>query len=236
MLLPISVYVICIPIFVWWVAGAIYLYTSGEAVPDNTSFIAAFEHRDETTYMFIYYLFGFFWLIAFCIAVEQFIIAAVTCMWYFSGQGSDDHQSQGSVSITLGVKWAMKYHLGSLAMGSFLVAVVQMIKVIFEYCVYQYEQAAGKYAENPVYKCLKCVIRCCIWCLDTCIKFINKNAYIQVALHNSNFCKGAMESFWLMLRNVDDFSMASAITGIMVFIGKGFIIFGNFFITLVIIG
>lgn len=44
-----------------------------------------------------------------------------------------------------------------------------------------------------------------------------------------------MESFWLMLRNVDDFSMASAITGIMVFIGKGFIIFGNFFLTLIIV-
>merc|ERR1711957_688369 len=49
--------------------------------------------------------------------------------------------------------------------------------------------------ENPVYKCLKCCIRCMLWCLDKYVKFISENAYIQIALRSKSFCTSAWESF-----------------------------------------
>ena len=46
------------------------------------------------------------------------------------------------VSVTIAFKWAILKHTGTLAFGSFLVAVVTMIRVIFEYMV-QKLTAAG---------------------------------------------------------------------------------------------
>ena len=93
------------------------------------------------------------------------------------------------VSVTIAFKWAILKHTGTLAFGSFLVAVVTMIRVIFEYMV-QKLTAAGA-ASNPMAKVAICASRCCLYFLDKCVKFINKTAYIQVALHNKAFCPAA---------------------------------------------
>jgi len=154
-------------------------------------------------------------------------------MWYFSGEGSDDAKSRGAVSVSLGVKWAFLYHLGSIAFGAFLIAVVTMLKVVFEYFAKKYEAIAGK--DNPVYKAAACVIRGCIWCLDCCVKFINENSYIQIALHNSTFCKGAQEAFYLMIRHAGRFSSAQVVGYIMTLIGKGTIVGASVWLTIVLV-
>lgn len=62
-------------------------------------------------------------------------------MWYFS-QGGDDLSNAGGVSISLALGWSVRYHLGSLAMGSLLIAIITLIKVVFEYLVAKYEAMA----------------------------------------------------------------------------------------------
>lgn len=57
-------------------------------------------------------------------------------MWYYTGQGEEMSDSPYGVSICKGIKWAMWYHCGSIAMGSFLIAVITFIRVIFEYIIY----------------------------------------------------------------------------------------------------
>jgi choline transporter-like protein 2/4/5 len=122
----------------------------------------------------------------------------------------------------MAMKWGMFYHLGSLAWGSFLIAVTTMIKVIFEYFAKKAEMSGA--ANNPVAKAFLCCARCAIWCLDSCVKFISKNAYIQVALHSKAFCTSAWESFYLTIRHAGRFSAASISSMILSFLGKGVIV------------
>jgi len=112
----------------------------------------------------------------------MFVIAATTCMWYFAGQGSDNTSKKGTVSISLSFRWAILYHLGTMALGSFLIATMNFIKVIFEYFASKVEASGA--SMNPIVKITLWIARCFIWCVDCCIKLINKNAYIQVALYN----------------------------------------------------
>merc|ERR1711879_538252 len=65
----------------------------------------------------------------------------------------------------------------------------------------------------------KCLI-CCMWCLEKCIKFLNKNAYIQVALMGTNFCTSAKNAFWLILRNILRIGMLAALGALIQTIGK----------------
>lgn len=168
------------------------------------------------------FLFGLFWIIAFIVALEQFIVAATCCMWYFSGDGSDVAISFGDVGVGIATKWAFRYHLGSLAIGSFLIAVVQMIKVVFEYFASKEDYLKTK--DNFAVKAILCCIRYCIWCLDAYVKFINKNSYIQIALHNSTFCTACKESFYLIVRHIGRFSSLGVIGFLITFLGKGIIV------------
>lgn len=36
-------------------------------------------------------------------------------------------------------------------------------------------------AQNPVARCIMCCFKCCLWCLEKFIKFLNRNAYIMVS-------------------------------------------------------
>jgi len=69
-LLPIVAYVLCIPVTAWWSASSVMLYSIGEPTFEDKSFIATIVWESQTNYMFWFFLFGFFWIIAFIIALE----------------------------------------------------------------------------------------------------------------------------------------------------------------------
>jgi len=114
-------------------------------------------------------------------------------------------------------RWLWRYHVGSIAFGALIIAIMEMIKVIFEYVRRKYADAIGN---NIVTKILVCCVRCCIWCLDYCVKQITKNAFIQIALTGENFCSSAWLSFWLVVRNAGRFTVVEGIGSILMFVGK----------------
>lgn len=175
MFLPLFSYIF---ITVWallWFLGGLYLYTVGYAAPrENFEFSTEIMWDKNTKPAIVYYILGFFWITAFILGCTQFIIAAAACIWYFA-QGSDVKPD----CVGTGMKWLFKYHMGTIAFGSFIIAIVQTIRVIFEYYRRQI-QSANK--DNKVVKALLCVTGYLLWCLEKCIKFITKNAYIQCAI------------------------------------------------------
>jgi hypothetical protein len=74
-----------------------------------------------------------------------------------------------------------------------------------------------------------------MWSLDCCVKFVNKNAYIQIALHSNSFCEAAKSSFYLAIRNAARASAIGIISGILSVLGKGFIVALCGFMTIAII-
>jgi len=49
------------------------------------SFIGSMEYDNVIIYMFLFMLFGIFWIVAFIGALECFITAVAAGIWYFSG-------------------------------------------------------------------------------------------------------------------------------------------------------
>lgn len=69
---------------IFWIISAIYVYSVGEAEKSDTVPLANIRWNNTTRYVWIYHLFGLFWISAFIIGCAQFIIAAVCSLWYFS--------------------------------------------------------------------------------------------------------------------------------------------------------
>ena len=117
----------------------------------------------------------------------------------------------------------VRYHLGTAAFGSFIIALIQLVRIILayiEHLVKKYEVriksknystelnlqkkgfgTAGKVALvilKAVLACLQCILAC----FERFMKFINVNAYIETAIYGYNFCRAAMKAFKLLVRNV----------------------------------
>ena len=177
-LIPIIFLIIGLSFLAIWIVSAVWIFTVGEAVQNETAkALANVEWSTTTRYVFLYYIFGLLWVAAFIIGCAQFIIAAAASTWYFSHQGDI---AGGKASLKLGFQWIFKYHLGSIAFGSLIIAIVQFIRVIFEY----YRKTALKHAadNSRIVKAILCVTSYLLWCLEKCVKFISKNAYIMVAV------------------------------------------------------
>ena len=82
---PFAAYFTMVPVTVWWSFSMVFLYATGEPGPHVPG--EMFVTLEETTsgyWMFWFMLFGFFWIVAFLIAVMQFVIASTCSLWYFT--------------------------------------------------------------------------------------------------------------------------------------------------------
>jgi len=152
--------------------------------------------------------FVFLWNNAFNVALGQILIAMAVSIWFFSTE-------KGKVrTVGKAVKTVFRYHVGSVAFGSFIVAVIQFIRYLMKYLE---KQASAQ--KNRVMVLVFKVVGCIIWCFEICVKFLNKNAYIQIALNGTPFCTAAKKAFFLILRNMLRFAAVVALSAAVNVIG-----------------
>jgi len=212
-----------LPLFAWifqvvwglvWMFCAIYVFSVGEpeAREDPWSFLTHVKWSDTTRYIFWYQIFGLFWIAAFINGMCQFIIAGSSCIWYFTV--NTDTKGRGTVGTAF--KWGFRYHMGTVAFGSFCIAVIQTIRLLFEWYRRMINRASK---ENKVVKAIMCITSYCLYILEKCVKYISKNAYIQCALTNAHFCKAALNAFALIIANAARFGWATSVGAIMNYFG-----------------
>ena len=76
-----------------------------------------------------------------------------------------------------------RFHSGSLAFGALIIALVQLARAILGYIQKKLKGRAGKVAQ-----CILCCMQCCLWCLEKILKYINRQAYIEVSSMPVNSC------------------------------------------------
>uniref|UniRef100_A0A3B3S1C2 Choline transporter-like protein n=1 Tax=Paramormyrops kingsleyae TaxID=1676925 RepID=A0A3B3S1C2_9TELE len=159
-----------------------------------------------------YNLFLFFWCANFVTALGQMTLAGAFASYYWAFKKPDD---MPAFPIFASLGRALRYHTGSLAFGSLILAIIQVIRVLLEYLDHKL-----KGAQNRCVKFLLCCLKCCFWCLEKFIKFLNRNAYIMVALYGKNFCTSARDAFFLLMRNVIRVAVLDKVTDFLLFLGK----------------
>ena len=203
-LLPIASYFIAGIWLCCWLVSAIYVFSIGTPEPrEGYEFITEIKWEGNTRYLVLYQFFMLFWINAFIMGMCQFIIAASACIWYF--EVNSDTRGKGTVGRAM--YWAFRFHMGSVAFGAALIAICQLIRLVFEY----YRRKIQAAAPSKITKFLLCYTSYLLWALEKCIKFITKNAYIQVALSNTFFCHAAWNAFCLILKNAGRFGWVHSI-------------------------
>ncbi|CAK6962914.1 choline transporter-like protein 2 isoform X2 [Scomber scombrus] len=159
-----------------------------------------------------YNVFLFFWCANFVTALGQVTLAGAFASYYWAFKKPGDIPA---FPIFSSLGRALRYHTGSLAFGSLILSIVQVIRVILEYLDHKLKGAQNKFAKFML-KCMKC----CFWCLEKCIKFLNRNAYIMIAIYGKSFCTSARDAFFLLMRNIIRVAVLDKVTDFLLFLGK----------------
>jgi len=69
-ILPPIAYVLCIPVFMWFIYTNVFLYSMGTPKYVKKDMFATLEPSKEENILFWFFLFGFFWMIAFIISIQ----------------------------------------------------------------------------------------------------------------------------------------------------------------------
>ena len=227
---PFLFFFIVIIWIVYWISLSIFLYATGE-FDEGSKVIANFNWDAKIRYSWWFHLFSLFYMTAVISAYASFIYSSSACIWYFTSEkGIESHP------IAKSFKRGIRYHFGSLAFGSLIIAIVRLIMVWLEVIKRRVEKTATNKTESKCFKCIISCLQCCMGCIGKIMEFINKHAYIQIALKGDNFCTAAWEGFALIVRNLGRFSSLTAIGSIFSLIGTVFIsvasgVIGYFVIT-----
>uniref|UniRef100_A0A671V029 Choline transporter-like protein n=1 Tax=Sparus aurata TaxID=8175 RepID=A0A671V029_SPAAU len=227
----------------YWAVTAVFLASSGNAVykvtpTDDACMYANLTCRPKTNItkvcpgaqcLFAFYggesvyhryilvlhlcnLFAFLWLVNFTIALGQCTLAGAFASYYWALKKPDDIPA---CPLYSSFSRAIRYHTGSLAFGSLILAVVQLARIVLEYLDHKLRGS-----QNACARFLFCCLRCCFYCLERFIKFINRNAYIMIAIYGKSFCTSSRDSFCLLMRNIIRVAVLDKVTDFLLFLGK----------------
>ena len=174
-----------------------------------------------------FYLFCLFWTANFIVAAGDMIVALAVARYYFAR----NKRTVGSWTVLQAIYQVCYYHLGTCAYGSLIIAMVQFIRAVIAKI-----QREAKKANSKLAQCVLCCCQCCFLCLEKCLKFLNKNAYIQTAIFATPFRKSARRAFYLIVRNASRIAALTYVSAAVLIVGKLFIssvttLIGYYFIT-----
>lgn len=116
------------------------------------------------------------------------------------------------------IRMTMRYHLGTLATGSLIIAIIRMMRIALEYI--EAKQKQYGLADKPGFKYIMCVLRCCLWCLEKCARWMNKKVYIMTCIKGTWFCTSLCSVAAALFSMMTYISVAEFTSSIMLFFGK----------------
>ena len=198
----------------------------------------------EALYAQYFLVFCYFWTSQFIIAVGQLVLALTFFLWYFTkddvaetktvvdkdgneeevvtcyGKYCQPTSAWRGNNLLLKACCKVWCHVGSAAFGSLIIAIIKFIRYLIMKAQEKAKQSGNKAAMYAL-----AALQCCMWCLEKCMKFINKHAYIIIAVDGKcGFCAAAMKSFFLILRNIRLIACVTMVQAVVTTIGKVMVI------------
>lgn len=167
--------------------------------------------------------FGFLWITAWIEYTSRFIVIMGASTYYFNNH-RDRQDVEEPADIMYGFKCAYLHHMGSIAFGAFIIALIRFIKIIFYYLAKKIEKNSG---ENPVIKGVVACAKCVLSCIERICDYMNEAAFCYMAVTGDYFLKAAWNGFLLNLKHGLKFAFANIIAKVFIFIGKVGVVFAN---------
>ncbi|XP_076861866.1 choline transporter-like protein 1 isoform X1 [Brachyhypopomus gauderio] len=197
--------------WVYWILVLLFLGTTGNPEKNETTGLTEFRLSGPLQYLTWYHAVGLIWVSEFILACQQMTVAGAVVTYYFTR----DKNKLPITPILSSVVRLMRYHLGTVAKGSFIITLVKIPRLIL---MYIYNQLKGK--ENACARCMLKACICCLWCLEKCLNYLNQNAYAATAINSTSFCTSARDAFIILVENALRVAAINTVGDFVLFLGK----------------
>lgn len=238
-----------------WLVGLVCLQSMKTPVVDTSTGFVVFKAETLYKVMKWYHMFAFLWVSHFAIACQHYVIGASVSKWYFS---PNRYQLLNS-PIAASVSELILYYLGSVALGSFLVAIFKVIRIItrqIQFLVqhncmssstgaHQVMGSTSSGTSNGSPSLTTTSSSCCgsltyiwrlfIWFFDNVVMIINRDAYVEIAIHGHSFVAGARRAFTVLAQNPLRLIAIKSVSNILLVVAKICVVFGTISVAYVLL-
>uniref|UniRef100_A0A8C7TYJ8 Choline transporter-like protein n=1 Tax=Oncorhynchus mykiss TaxID=8022 RepID=A0A8C7TYJ8_ONCMY len=195
----------------YWSLVLLFLGTTGNPVQNEETGLTEFRLTGPLQYMTWYHAVGLIWISEFILACQQMTVAGAVVTYYFT---RDKNKLPVTPILSSSLR-LMRYHLGTVAKGSFIITLVKIPRL---FLMYVHNQLKGK--ENACARCMLKTCICCLWCLEKCLNYLNQNAYAATAINSTSFCTSARDAFVILVENALRVAAINAVGDFVLFLGK----------------
>ncbi|GMR35608.1 hypothetical protein PMAYCL1PPCAC_05803, partial [Pristionchus mayeri] len=211
LLQPLSTALAVLAVGAYSVANALLVYTAAAPVPqlheDTRLAVVTYNVTQTQKYMLAYQAVGFIWLCEFAFAYQRMLIAGAVAKWYFDRSGCNP---------VCAARWnTIRFHLGSLALGSFIITLVRIPRYILMY-IYAKMKASENVIVQKIFACCICTLAC----IEMCLNYLNCNAYTVIAYTGQSFCPAAKTAVNVLLDNAVHVATINSIGAFVLFLAK----------------
>ncbi|KAF2673042.1 DUF580-domain-containing protein [Microthyrium microscopicum] len=133
--------------------------------------------------------FAAFWISEWLKATMQATISGVYGSWYFCSNNFPKGATRGAFKRTI------TYSFGSISLGSLITAIVNLLRQL---CSIAQNNEAGQ--GNAAAAMALCVLGCLLSILDWVVNFVNRYAFITIALYGKSYFEAA-KATWSLIKD-----------------------------------
>nr|XP_009408147.1 PREDICTED: choline transporter-like protein 2 isoform X2 [Musa acuminata subsp. malaccensis] len=231
---PILPYVILAVFYMFWFSAALHLFSSGQILRNDCSGnCCSFDLKSNKIncdnccgyrihytrnigISILFHLFGCYWATQFIIACSSTVIAGSVASYYWA---------RGEISeipflpVFSSMKRLLRYSLGSVALGSLVVSIVEWVRFILE-ALRRRLRHSDPAPVTCIGKFMSSSSQCCLGCIDWIIKSVNRNAYIMIAITGKGFSKASAIATGLIMNNILRIGKVNVIGDVILYLGK----------------
>ncbi|CAE7041854.1 SLC44A2 [Symbiodinium natans] len=200
-----------------WLIFFSFVITSGQIDPPTLDVngtpvytrIRRFSSTPLQKFYVLVYLGGYLWTLETLSLVFHFAASFYATSWYFTPCRADGKKVGVETRLwRTGVAYALRYHLGSMAMGGLLTMLFRPIHAPMAVLA-KLAKAGERHApEGIMSNCL-----CCVWCFEEVVRFVNKNAIICMVLNSTNYFVSATAAVRTLAKAGHDVAFLNGFTG-----------------------
>lgn len=146
-------------------------------------------------------MFSFFWTYNVIRYVLYVSCGGVVARHYFNEQTNE--------AVGKSTKSACTNYLGSICLGSLIIAIVQTLKWMAEQAKSQAEEDG-----NPVGICLSCMASCILSMIEDVMQFINAWAFSYISIYGMSFCDAGRKVWELLVESECESLLSFNLVGI----------------------
>jgi hypothetical protein len=176
----------------------------------------SFTYDSEELWFIVFYAFMVLWAVEICYAFSHFVVAYAVQRWYFTPYQAGRKEEVDRFPLARGYFLGATCHLGSIALGSFLIAATRLVRLVLGFLAKQAQTEGNNVGEAAAGCCM-----CAVYGFERGVGFLNKHAYMDIAVNATSFWSGARNATDVIFKNFPEIGVLNSACWIIQLTGVG---------------